>query len=75
MQTIEAITLPEEEAALLTVPPGSAALLVRRVGYAQGVPVEYAVDHYRADRTTFRVRLGLLEQRLSDQIRHEHISF
>jgi DNA-binding transcriptional LysR family regulator len=75
VQTIEAITLPAEEAALLTVPPGSAALLVRRVGYANGVPVEYAIDHYRADRTTFRVRLGLLEQRLSDQIRHEHISF
>jgi len=74
VQTIEAITLPPEEAALLTVPPGSAALLVRRVGYANGVPVEYAIDHYRADRTTFRVRLGLLEQRLSDQIRHEHIS-
>ena len=75
VQTIEAITLPPEEAALLTVLPGSAPLSVRRVGYAQGVPVEYAVDHYRADRTTFRVRLGLLEQRLSDQIRHEHISF
>jgi GntR family transcriptional regulator len=75
VQTIEAITLAPEEAALLTVPAGSAALSVRRVGYARGVPVEYAVDHYRADRTTFRVRLGLLEQRLSDQIRHEHISF
>jgi hypothetical protein len=57
------------------VPVGSAALSVRRVGYAKGVPVEYAIDHYRGDRTTFRVRLGLIEQRLSDQIRHEHISF
>jgi GntR family transcriptional regulator len=75
VQTIEAITLAPEEAALLTVPAGSAALSIRRVGYAKGVPVEYAVDHYRADRTTFRVRLGLLEQRLSDQIRHEHIAF
>jgi GntR family transcriptional regulator len=74
VQTIEAITLPPEEAALLTVPAGSAALLVRRVGYAKGVPVEYAIDHYRADRTTFRVRLGVLEQRLSEQIHHEHIS-
>jgi GntR family transcriptional regulator len=74
VQTIEAVTLAPEEAALLTVPAGSAALLVRRVGYASGVPVEYAVDHYRADRTTFRVRLGVLEQRLSEQIHHEHIA-
>lgn len=74
VQTIEAVTLPPEEAALLTVPAGSAALLIRRVGYVQGVPVEYAIDHYRADRTTFRVRLGVLEQRLSDEIQHQHIS-
>ena len=74
VQTIEATTLAPEEAALLTVPAGSAALLVRRVGYAKGVPVEYAIDQYRADRTTFRVRLGVLEKRLSDQIQHEHIS-
>jgi len=74
VQTIEAITLPPEEAALLTVPDGSAALLVRRVGYVKGIPVEYAIDHYRADRTTFRVRLGVLEQRLSDQIHRQHIS-
>ena len=73
-QTIEAVTLSAEDAALLTVPTGSPALLVRRVGYAKGVPVEYAIDQYRADRTTFRVRLGVLEQRLSEQIRHEHIS-
>jgi len=66
VQTIEATTLAPEEATLLTVPAGSAALLVRRVGYAKGVPVEYAVDYYRGDRTTFRVRLGVLEQRLSE---------
>jgi GntR family transcriptional regulator len=74
IQTMEAIMLPAEEAALLTVPAGSAALLIRRVGYANGVPVEYAIDHYRGDRTTFRVRLGVLEQRLSDQIRQDHIT-
>lgn len=74
VQTIEAVTLTADDAALLTVPEGAPALLVRRVGYAKGVPVEYAIDQYRADRTTFRVRLGVLEQRLSDQIRHEHIS-
>jgi hypothetical protein len=27
--------------------------------------VEYAVDLYRGDRTKFRVRLGVLEKRLS----------
>lgn len=74
IQTMEAIMLPEEEAALLTVPTGSAALLIRRVGYANGIPVEYAIDHYRGDRTTFRVRLGVLEKRLSDQIRQDHIT-
>jgi GntR family transcriptional regulator, N-acetylglucosamine utilization regulator len=74
IQTIEAITLAAEEADLLTVPAGSPALLVRRVGYAQGVPVEYAIDHYRADRTTFRVRLGVLEQRLTEQLQHDPLS-
>jgi hypothetical protein len=36
--------------------------------------VEYAIDFYRGDRTKFRVRLGVLEQRLSDRIRHEEIA-
>jgi GntR family transcriptional regulator len=58
VQTIEAVTLGPEEAALLTAPPGSAALRVRRTAFAGGIPVEYAVDYYRGDRTTFRVRLG-----------------
>ena len=65
IQTMEAVTLRSEEASLLTTEPGSAALLIRRVGYSRGVPVEYAEDYYRGDRTTFRVRLGVLEQRLS----------
>lgn len=74
IQTIEAVDLDEEEARLLSVAPGSAALLIRRVGYASGVPVEYAVDYYRGDRTKFRVRLGVLEQRLSGRIQEDHIS-
>lgn len=74
IQTIEAVTLGPEDAGLLTVPAGSAALLVRRVGYANGIPVEYAVDYYRGDRTKFRVRLGVLEQRLSERIHHDHIA-
>jgi GntR family transcriptional regulator len=67
VQTIESITLPEEEANLLKVTPGSPALLIRRLAYSRGLPVEYAVDHYRGDRTTFRVRLGVLEQRLGPE--------
>ncbi len=74
IQTIEAVTVAPEEASLLSVEPGSPALLIRRVGYAQGVPVEYAVDYYRADRTKFRVRLGVLEKRLSEQIREDHLA-
>jgi GntR family transcriptional regulator len=74
IQTIESVSLNEEDARLLTVPAGSAALLIRRVGYAKGVPVEYAIDFYRGDRTKFRVRLGVLEKRFSDRIRHEEIA-
>jgi GntR family transcriptional regulator len=62
VQTIEATTLGEEEAGLLTAPVGSAALLIKRIAYSAGVPVEYAIDYYRGDRTRFRVRLGVLEQ-------------
>lgn len=72
VQSIEAATLGSAEAQLLTVPPGSAALLIRRIGYAGGIPVEYAIDYYRGDRTRFHVRLGVLEKRLSGQALHEH---
>jgi GntR family transcriptional regulator len=73
IQTIEAVTLGPEEAGLFTVRPGAPALLIRRVGYAMGLPVEYAVDYYRGDRTKFRVRLGVLERRLSQRLRQEDI--
>jgi GntR family transcriptional regulator len=74
VQTMEAVNLDGEDASLLTVAPGSPALLVRRVAYASGVPVEYAVDLYRGDRTKFRVRLGVLEKRLSASIHSEQIA-
>lgn len=74
VQTIEAVTLGAEEAKLLTVPEGAGALLISRVGYASGVPVEYAVDYYRGDRTKFRVRLGVLEQRLSARVAEDHLA-
>jgi GntR family transcriptional regulator len=74
IQTMEAVTLEGEDASLLTVPSGSAAILVRRVAYASGLPVEYAVDLYRGDRTKFRVRMGVLEKRLSASIQNEQIA-
>jgi GntR family transcriptional regulator len=64
VQTIEATTLREEEAGLLTIAVGSSALMIKRIAYSGGVPVEYAIDYYRGDRTRFRVRLGVLEQTL-----------
>jgi len=63
-QAIEAVSLTPEQAILLGVAPGAAALLVRRTAYAAGIPVEYAEDYYRGERTSFRVRLGVLEGRL-----------
>ena len=64
VQTIESVTLREEEAGLLAVPLGAAALMIKRVAWSGNVPVEYAIDYYRGDRTTFRVRLGVLEHTL-----------
>jgi DNA-binding GntR family transcriptional regulator len=67
IQTMEAVTLGPEEAHLLGVKPGSSAFLIRRVAYSNGIPVEYAIDYYRGDRTKFRVRLGVLERRLGER--------
>lgn len=61
IQTFEAVNLEEKNAALLGVEPQAPALLITRVGYAKGAPVEYATDYYRGDRTRFRVRLGVIE--------------
>ncbi|MBX3277920.1 MAG: GntR family transcriptional regulator [Acidobacteria bacterium] len=61
IQTFEAATLESADASLLGVAPLSPALLITRVGYAKGVPVEYATDYYRGDRTRFRVRLGVID--------------
>jgi GntR family transcriptional regulator len=74
IQTIESVTLTPEDAELLTVPVGSSALRICRMAYPSGVPVEYAVDLYRGDRTKFRVRLGVIEKRLSDRIHSEQIA-
>jgi GntR family transcriptional regulator len=74
VQTIEAVTLDQKRAALLGVEPGAPAIRILRIGYAHGLPVEYAVDYYRGDRTSFRVRLGVLEQRFAERIHQDHHS-
>jgi len=71
VQTIEAVTMEAADAKLLTVPTGSPALLIRRAGSVRGIPVEYAIDYYRADRTRFRVRLGVPEKGLGERVRHD----
>jgi GntR family transcriptional regulator len=50
----------EEHAALLNVAPGSALMLVTRKAMTEpGVPVEFARDRYRPDRTRISLRTGL----------------
>ncbi|MGC8793826.1 MAG: GntR family transcriptional regulator [Bryobacteraceae bacterium] len=58
VEILEAVILNPDQARLLEVSPGSPAFLVRRTGFAKGIPVEYAEDYYRGDRTSFRVHLG-----------------
>jgi GntR family transcriptional regulator len=58
-ETVEAVPADAAQAELLQVPVGSALLEIRRVAYqVDGVPVEYAHDFFRADRT--RVHLQKL---------------
>jgi GntR family transcriptional regulator len=73
IQTIAAVTLDQEQARLLSVDVGASALMIRRLGLANGMPVEFAIDYYRGDRTTFRVRLGVLEQRFHSSLHTDHI--
>jgi GntR family transcriptional regulator len=73
VQTMTAVTLDAEQAKLLSVAPGAPAFMIRRLGLSHGMPVEFAIDYYRGDRTTFRVRLGILEQRFSSAVQADHI--
>jgi len=73
IQTITAVTLDGEQARLLSMDVGAPALMIRRLGLANGIPVEFAIDYYRGDRTTFRVRLGVLEQRFHSNLHTDHI--
>lgn len=51
-ETVEAVPASGGQAEVLGVPPASALLEIRRLAWdVQGVPVEYARDFFRADRT------------------------
>ncbi len=51
-ETIEAVSANEEQATLLQIPVGSTLLGIRRIAYdITGAPIEFAYDHFRADRT------------------------
>ena len=56
-ERLEAVAASAPEAKLLHVPVGSPLMLVERIAYdEEGVPVEYAKDRHRGDRTTFVVQ-------------------
>lgn len=57
-QEIGAVNLNAEQASLLNVPPGAAAMRVDRASTTgRGVLIEYARDVFRADRYAFRMAL------------------
>jgi GntR family transcriptional regulator len=56
-QLIEATVIDPADARVLAIPPTSAVLLLTRRSSARGVPVEYVVSTYRADRYQLRAAL------------------
>lgn len=53
-QTLEPVSADEAEAQLLDVPVGFPLMLIERVTFdAQGIPIEYAKDVHRSDRSRF----------------------
>lgn len=57
---LEPVIADKEQAALLGVEPGAALMSITRTSYdEQGVPVEHAVDLYRADRSRISLRTGI----------------
>ena len=60
LQRLSAANLGEGDAALLNVPPGSAALSIERISYlAGGQPVEFTRSFYRGDAYDFVAELNL----------------
>jgi GntR family transcriptional regulator len=56
-QLIEAVVVDPTDARVLTIPPRTPALLLTRRSLTRGVPVEYVVSTYRADRYQLRAAL------------------
>jgi GntR family transcriptional regulator len=57
-RTVEAIALDRADSKLLSVAPGSPALLLKSVGLlADGTPLEYYVAKHRGDRSRFQIYL------------------
>lgn len=56
-QLIEATVIDPADARVLAIPPTSAVLLLTRRSSSRGVPVEYVVSTYRADRYQLRAAL------------------
>jgi len=60
LQRLRAANLSPEDAALLDVPPGAAALAIDRMSYLEGgTPVEFTQSFYRGDAYDFIAELNL----------------
>jgi GntR family transcriptional regulator len=68
-QTIQASTVDAADARLLAVPDGSPVLLFTRLSFAAGVPIEYVVSAYRADRYQLHVALDAQPRASSGSVR------
>lgn len=59
-EVLEPVIASAEQAGLLRVDEGSPLMLIERTAFtASGVPVEHAIDVFRADRTRITLRTGL----------------
>ena len=64
VQRMRAVELPDEEANLLQVQPGSAGMFTERVAFlGDGKPIEYTFSHYRGDAYEFVAQMNTLEDR------------
>jgi GntR family transcriptional regulator len=58
-QRLEPVVAEREQATALAVAPGSPLMLVRRIARcSEGIPVEFALDHYRGDRALFVIKVS-----------------
>ena len=65
MERLEPVVADAREAEILEVATGSPLMLVERTAYdASGIPIEYARDLFRGDRTRVLVESSLATTRL-----------